>query len=270
MNSKHAFFGLFALGSALSLSLSAQSVGPELMFKDTFEVPENTTDLGLNAAVRQSGSAAPLTYSRNPADGDFIQLGASDAPGQLRLFSPSYVSPDHNFNEGGKFTIEFDVNAGIDDLESTSGDWCAVVFGASAQNVFVNGSDGVGILFRNSGDIQVFDGGTSVYGGGGEFPGGIPKDQFHVKIDVDTANFQGGSPATVRMFINGTQVKIGSGDAQVLTKAAGFKANYVTLEGLGFPGPWTHAFDNLAITATPCIGSRCSVMPTSPQANSSR
>lgn len=253
MNSKHAFLGLFALGSALTLSVSAQSVGPELMFKDTFDVPENTTDLGLNAALRQSGSVAPLTYSRNPADGDNIQLGAPDAPGQLRLFSPSYVSPDHNFTEGGKFTIEFDVNPGIDDLESTSGDWCAVVFGATSQNPFVNGSNGIGILFRNSGDIQVFDGGTSVYGGGGEYPGGIPKDQYHVRIEVETDNFLGGSPATARMFINGTQVKIGAGDSMTLTKAAGLKGNYVTLEGLGFPGPWTHAFDNLSVTAVPCI-----------------
>src|SRR5205823_2089508 len=29
--------------------------------------------------------------------------------------------------------------------------------------------------------------------------------------------------------------------------------NFITLEGLGFPGPWIHTFDNLTVSAVPCI-----------------
>lgn len=146
------------------------------------------------------------------------------------------------------------MNPGVDDdpSDGLSGDWCAVVFGASSQNVFVNGSDGIGILFRNNGDIQTFTGGTAV-GGGPGIPGGLPRDRaFHVKIDVVTANFNG-SPATVKMFVDGQEAAIGAGGSATLTKADGFRNNYITLEGYGFPGPWTHLFDNLQVSAVPSV-----------------
>lgn len=233
-----------------ALDAVAAPLNPELLFKDTFDSANPSDDINADNAARQSGLTAPLTYT---TAGNAPQLGQADAANQVRLASNSHLSPNHNFTEGAKFTIEFDVDPGIDDLGSPlSGDWCAVVFGSSGQNQFVTGSDGVGFLFRNNGDIQVFDGGAATYGGPG-IAGGMPKDRvFHVRLEAQTTAF-GTGPATVQMFVDDQPVQIAAGNATTLTKAAGFKNNYVTLEGYGFPGPWTHVFDNLSISAVPDI-----------------
>ena len=183
-------------------------------------------------------------------------MGSPDAPGRLWLHSDSYVSPNHNFIEGGRFTIEFDVDPGMDDAGSPpSADWCGVVFGSSSQNPFIFSSDGMGILFRNDGRIEVWETQAqgAIYSGSGDYPDGIPSGtNIHVRIEVDTANFSGGSPATIRMFVNDTQVRIDNNTLEHV-KASGFRNNFITLEGLGFPGPWVHVFDNLTVSAVPCI-----------------
>lgn len=236
--------------SLLPMALPAALL-PELIFKDNFDASSPSDDLNAGAAARQTGKVAPLTYAGRGNPG---QLGQADAPNRLRLGSDAYVSPNHNFTEGGKFTIEFDIDPGIDDDpgDGLSADWAAIVFGATTQNVFVNASDGMGILFRNMGDIQVFDGSAASYGGNGDVAGGIPTGQpFHVRIEVEAADFRGG-PATVRMFINDHQARLDNSSLEHI-KLTGFHANYITLEGLGFPGPWVHVFDNLSITAVPCV-----------------
>ncbi len=179
-------------------------------------------------------------------------MNADDAPGHLRILG-AYVSPTHNFIEGGQFTIEFDVDAGIDDTDNALTDWCAIVFGAGKSKTFSINALGrnAAFYFETMVDIEVWDGGTRVSGGGGDFPGGIPKGEFHVRIDASTDNFRGGSPATIRMFINNTEVHIGAGDSLGYTKNAGFKANYITLESTG---SWANVFDNFSVSSIPCIG----------------
>lgn len=237
------------LAFAFSLQSRAQ-LSPVLIFKDTFNSSVQSNDINFENTARQTGSAAPLTYSENAGSDEQTQINADDAPGHLRI-SNAYVSPNHNFTEGGQFTVEFDINPGIDDADSTSTDWAAIVFGATAQNRFVNGSDGMGILFRNNGGIEVWDGGSRVSGGGGDFPGGLPTNSdFHVRIEVSTDNFRGGSPATIHMFVNNTEVHIGGGDTFSYTKASGFKGNYLTFEGIG---AWTHLFDNISVASIPCL-----------------
>src|SRR5439155_10969641 len=182
------------------------------------DVSAQSNDVNFENNLRQNGNAAPLTYAaNNGGNPDLIQLNNADSPGRLRFNANGSVnfvsvSPNHNFTEGGGFTIEFDVDPGINDTDSSSPDWAAVVFGATRQNAFVNASDGMGILFRNQGDIQVFDGGTSIYGGNGDFAGGLPRTNFNVRIVVNTDDFQGSSPSAVSMFVNGTQVKISGAD----------------------------------------------------------
>src|SRR6266513_255445 len=151
-----AFLSLAALAfGAMSQTTSAQvTITNELIFRDTFDVSAQSNDINFENNLRQSGNAAPLTYSENAPTDDLTQVGAPDAPGRLRLQSNSYVSPAHNFSEGCQFTIEFDVDPGIDDTgDPLSSDWCGVVFGSSSQNRFIFSSDGLGILFRNSGNI---------------------------------------------------------------------------------------------------------------------
>src|ERR1044071_1320811 len=247
----------FALSALAPITRAQVSVTNELIFRDTFDVSVQSNDIDFENNLRQSGNAAPLTYSENTPSDELTQVGATDAPGWLRLESSSYVSPDHNFIEGGRFTIEFDLDPGVNDdpADGLSGDWCGVVFGSSTQNPFIFSSDGLGILFRNDGRIEVWETQAQgpIYSGSGDYPGGIlTGTNFHVRFEVDTANFSGNSPATIRMFVNDTQVRIDN-NALEHVKPDGFRNNYITLEGLGFPGPWVHTFDNLVVQAVPCI-----------------
>src|SRR5438552_8782527 len=245
-----------ACGAMVQTTWAQITITNELIFRDTFDVSAQSNDVNFENNLRQSGNAAPLTYSENAPTDDLTQVGAPDAPGRLRLQSNSYVSPDHNFIEGGRFTIEFDVDPGIDDTgDPLSGDWCGVVFGSSTQNPFIFSSDGLGILFRNGGNIEVWETQAqgAIYSASGEYPGGIPTGtNFHVRIEVDTADFSGNSPATIKMFVNNIQVRIDNNTLEHV-KTNGFRNNYITLEGLGFPGPWVHVFDNLTVSAVPCI-----------------
>lgn len=248
---RNLILSLAAAFAGFSTPLTAAPLLPELLFKDTFDSAGPSDDINAENAARQSGLLAPLTYvtAQNPP-----QLGQEGLEGSVKLSSNSLLSPERNFTSGSTFFIEFDVNPGVDDDPSDgySGDWCAIVFGSSSQNVFVNGSDGIGILFRNNGDIQTFTGGTAV-GGGPGIPGGLPRDRaFHVKLEVATGGFNG-SPANVKMFVDGTEAAIGAAGSTTLTKADGFRNNLITLEGYGFPGPWVHTFDNLQVSAIPDI-----------------
>jgi hypothetical protein len=238
-----------ALAAAcLSHNSIAAALLPEIVFKDTFDSAVPIDDINQDAALRQSGTLAPLTYATS---GGGVQLGQDGFMGLAKLVPNSDFSPNMNFIGSGSFTIEFDADPGVDDdpSDGLSGDWSGIVFGASTQDVFMNASDGVGILFRNNGDIQTFTG-TAAIGGGPGITGGLPRDHaFHVKINVETAAFDG-SPATVTMFIDGQPAAIGLAGSTTLTKADGFKNNYITLEGIG---AWTHVFDNLQISAIPAI-----------------
>jgi len=251
---------LIIAGVALWSLLGGTTFAQEqvLIFKDTFEVSETeTTDLGFENDERQSGVLGATTYSDSSED--LTVLNSEWAPGKLSLFPEPgsdwiSVSPDHNFAFGSPFTIEFEVDAGLDDEDNASGDWAAVVFGATSKNSWVISADGFGILFRNNGDIEVFDGGASIYGGNGGFAAGIPKDDLEVRIEVEVDSFDGASPATIRVFINGEAAVIAAGGATEYVKAAGFKANFITLLGGAFGGNmWQHTFDNLKVSAAPAI-----------------
>ncbi|MCH2592529.1 MAG: DUF642 domain-containing protein [Pedosphaera sp.] len=230
-----------------------------LIFQDTFEVSETeTTDLGFENDERQSGALGATTYSDSSED--LTVINSEWAPGKLSLFPEPgsewvAVSPDHNFAFGSPFTIEFEVDAGVDDEDNASGDWAAVVFGATSKNSWVISADGFGILFRNNGDIQVFDAGASIYGGNGGFADGIPKDDLEVRIEVEVDSFDGTSPATIRMFINEEATVITADGATEYVKATGFRANLITMLGGAFGGnAWQHTFDNLKVSAAPAIG----------------
>ena len=144
-----------ASGALVQATLAQVTITNEIVFRDTFDVSSQSNDINLENSLRQSGNAAPLTYAaNNGSNPGLIQLNNPDSPGRLRLNANGSlnlvsVSPNHNFTEGGEFTIEFDVDPGINDADSSSPDWAAVVFGATRQNVSVNGSDGMGILLES-------------------------------------------------------------------------------------------------------------------------
>lgn len=249
-----------------AVTVSALQLG---VFLDTFETSTNSSDVNFENGERQGGTASVLGYLEDPATATggaldaLTQVNNPDSPGALRL-NPQpgkelvAVSPNHNFVEGGDFTIQFEVQVGLNDPTGTSSDWAAVVFGAASQNALVNASDGMGILFRNNGQVEVWDGTTRVYSGDGEYPGGLPLRSIGVRIDVSTANFVGGSPATIRMIVNDRPVRLGSGAGLEHVKASGFRGNFITLEGYASQGnAWIHTFDNFSVSTTACVPGTC-------------
>ncbi|MHB8521670.1 MAG: PA14 domain-containing protein [Limisphaerales bacterium] len=231
---------------------------PELVFADNFNPSGSSFDLNFeNGSGRQSGSAGILNYREDPnttaggPEDGLTAVNTSAAPGAL-ILRPTigYVwgSPAHNFLEGSRLMIEFDVNPGANQPERVSGGWAAVIFGASQPGQVVNGSDGVGILFDSNTGMQVFDGTHSVYGGDGGFPGGLPLPPFHVKLDVNTANPDGSASTTVTMYVNGRQARLTPGSLE-LTHLNGFQGNFITLEGWTGGGEMDSVFDNLKVFA---------------------
>lgn len=226
----------------------------ELVLSDSLTSDNFLSSANDDVDLRQSGPLAPLNFAENNALGFQIEIGSE---GLILYPEANYasISPNVSLNSGGSFTIEFDVNPGLDDSNNESGDWCAVVFGSSSQNNFVNASaGGMGVLFRNNGNIQVFDGGAAIYGGNGGFEGGLETDDyFSVRIEVQTANFTG-SPATVSMYINDEPAIIAGESDTSYTKEGGFRGNFVTLGGYAGAGNnWQHGFRNLTLSQEPCI-----------------
>lgn len=240
--------------AVLAYLQSASAQLPKVQrFVDTLTSPDFDNDLNNSASDRQSGLDAPIRYSYAAAGVFQIETG----PDGLIFYPESNmtaVSPDKNFNQGGSFQLEFEVNPGLDDASHSSDDWAAVIFGSSNRNVFVNGSTGMGILFRNNGNIQVFDGASAIYSGDGGFDGGLPKDDyFSVRIAVTLPAFDG-SPATVSLFINDEEANISGTDSPSYIKTSGFTQNYITLEGYAGGGnAWQHGFKNLSLSQEPCI-----------------
>lgn len=233
------------------------SAAPEdLMFLDTFDIWYPTYDVNAEYQYeyRQYGLLAPLDYieptgTTNGGPTDFqTQLDEShlvfmptNPPLELRLAT---VSPNHNFKEGSEFIIEFDLDAGTNDVANSSTDWAAIIFGASSSNVSVNASgNGIGILFRNNGFMQMFDGSTLVYDGSGISDGHIPYDQFHVKISVSAPDYNG-SPALIALWVNDNFIKLSTNGPYI--KQSGFRDNWITLAGYGNTN-WVHIFDNFSV-----------------------
>ncbi len=245
--------GLALVSSPLLLAQS------ELVFQDNFDVNLATWDINEGLAGRQSGSAAVVSYTEaeeTAAGGtldDFTQIYNDGTGTRLSLIvvESTWVSPDRNFTDGPVFTIEFDLNPSVLDPGRLSEDWAAIVFGATRPGQFVNSSDGMGILFRSNGLIQVFDGANLVHGNTEETA--LPAGEIHVRIEVVGEGFDGTADATVKLFVNGDPVPLtDTGDAYV--RPGGFRGNYLTLLGYATEGnQWEYLFDNLTVRADTCV-----------------
>jgi hypothetical protein len=232
----------------------------ELVFQDNFNAGPSS-DINENLAARQSGTAGVIPYleaEATGADGNFPYF-TELYEGRLYLWASQGVSPEHtwtwvspnrNFNDGPTFTIEFDLDPSVLDFERTSEDWAAIVFGASAPGQFVNASDGMGILFRSNGQIQVFDGTTAIHG---SEDNPLPAGEIGVRIEVTGQDFSGTTSATVALFVNNTPVALTDTEL-TYTRANGFQANYLTLQGYANSGTeWQYTFDNLTLRADTCV-----------------
>ncbi len=249
--------------AAVVLSTAAITVAQaqsELILEDDFDLPFTADDINEGIGDgRQSGSAAALNYVEDEstaAGGDFDYLtqiynDGFDSRLALLPLDWTWVSPDRNFVDGPTFSIEFDLNPSVQDPGRLSEDWAAIVFGATSPGMFVNASDGLGVLFRSNGAIQVFDGGSLVHGTTADNP--LPADEIHVRLEVTGQSFDGTTDAVVAMFVNDTVVPLAE-ESDTYTRVGGFQANHLTLQGYATAGnAWEYWFDNLSVRADTCV-----------------
>ncbi|MBR5160117.1 MAG: PEP-CTERM sorting domain-containing protein, partial [Thermoguttaceae bacterium] len=244
-------------------------------FSDNYQVSGNRkgSNIGKNDSDpedRFGGLLGAMAYKVSVASNDQIQVGNGDTfpqggtgtcEGSLFFathnngYEQSHASPDYNFanvgamsaaDEGGRmYDISFRVAPQYDE-DAGSSNWAAILFGLSEgkqTTANVNGGDGVGILFRRNGGIQVFDRTSCIVDlGGGTFT--LKDDWADVRLVFYVPAFDGTSPVEVSLYVN--EILISS-----FQTAKGFSNNFIQLEAYsGNSGYKRSLMDDLVIKST--------------------
>ena len=250
-----------ALGAAvLAVAVVAGVARADVLLTDPFTAPRNdaggvvnTNDLNQNIA-RQGGTLAPVTYSLAFGPGHYgHQLGNVNAVDELLVadFPQSTSSLNHNFNGAlsqGGLRIAFD----LDSLPNVytgfgSDNWGAVNLGMSQGAQLVNVNQNLlhfGILFRDDGRIQAFDGNAVVTPNPEPNYTAAPGGFHHIELmitDADGNPFDGVGDTSIEAFADGSTTASFS-----YTKVGGFADNFIN-----FQGSARAHFDNLVIEQLP-------------------
>ncbi|NQU24777.1 MAG: PEP-CTERM sorting domain-containing protein [Candidatus Nealsonbacteria bacterium] len=259
--------------------LCAATVRGTVLLRDSFDGPDDTTDLTgqphdvhLNSdlSARQAGSllgAVPYRLDvgggnspqyRNPylSSNRLVMKGGSlnHSLNRSQIIAPNHDFVDPAITTARGFVIEFTVNP---TSGNTSTDWFAVSLGhtqssvANAASYHPEVTDPVadfGILFRGNGGFSTFGDGTFNGGGGSYASGHGAADFFDIRVEVETASFAPGETVTLRTFVNNQQLDMGPDPGNELTFLwDGDGSNYISLESRREPS----LFDNLAISTIP-------------------
>lgn len=249
----------------LALAAIQPAVGAVVLFSDNFTTSGQSDDVNFESdAGRQSGTLSPLDYRQGngsffstvtgtiadeATNGSSTQVGNASSPGTLLLntgTSYASVSLEHNFTEnagvGGYTSITFSVDPIIGG-DGTSGDWAAITLGAGdnasygtsgtgARGQFItNAGPHFGILFRDNGEYQVFDGSTGIADGTYDATPTVDTTHFvELRITglVDGNAWDGSGDARIDVYVDGDTDPFYS-----YTKTGGYTDNFVTLQGFG-------------------------------------
>lgn len=246
--------------AALAVAVVAGAARADVLLTDPFTAPRNdaggvvnTNDLNQNIA-RQGGSLGPITYSLAFGPGHYgHQLGNGAAIDELLVadFPQSTSSLNQNFNgplSQGGLRIAFDLDSLPNSYTGFGSDnWGAINLGASQadQLVDVNGPQThFGILFRDDGRIQAFDGNVVVTPNPEPNYTAAPGGFHHIELlitDADGNPFDGVGDTTIEAFADGSTTASFS-----YTKFGGFTDNFIN-----FQGSARAHFDNLVIEQLP-------------------
>lgn len=257
-----------------------------VLFFDDFTTTGQSDDVNSQyTAGRQSGTLGNLEYrqgngsfgstitgtiANEAANGFKTQIGNAGGPGKLWVVggNPSLsfgsVSPEHNFTEnagvGGYTSITFSLDPVIG-AAGTDASWAAITLGAGDNSNFGASGSGArgqtintaashfGILFRDNGAFQAFDGSTTLVSSG-----------------VYDATPTVGTTHAIELRITGLadgNAWDGLGDAQIdvyadgslfytYTKTGGYTDNFITLQGEGDTGSFgISEFDNFQVAVIP-------------------
>ncbi len=240
-------------------------------FGDNFDVKANAYAKVYNPdndnPGRFDGLIGDVHYRQGGTTANFFaQISHHSRPGTLMLATRNvagqklvFISPDHNFvdnffpsEEGTVYNLSFRTAPAYafdnGDLITGSTNWSAVVFGSLETDYTrnVSQSNGVGILFRNNGGVQVFDKNNAILNfGAGTFT--MDEDGWaDVFIQYMVKDFDGTTSVDVSLYIN--DVLLTS-----FTTDTGFSANYLSFLSFAPNSNTMYAysyFDNIALYST--------------------
>ncbi len=219
--------------------------------------PSSTISASTNDKPGRIGAtfAEPYTYKKWNGNGDLStqregdtyyapdaqQVGMAGYDGKLVLRTSDYngfsdqqrksgVTLDYDFaNLASKdgstlYQISFRADplagwSGEGDFpEAVLGSWAGVLFGGSANDSWVLNGNGVGILIRETGGIQIFDHGAML----GSVPNATKADYYDVDIFYTVDDFVASELVDIQLFINGEHI-------YDFTTSSGFTENYISL-----------------------------------------
>lgn len=196
-------------------------------------------DINRNLAGRQGGLLAPVSYRAvgnvqigNTGAGDKTIL---DGGNVLLLAGGGRAVINENFNGAttqGALEVIFDAAPDVRNGNVNSSDWVAINIGANANEApGVNANlTHFGLLFRENGGYQAFDGSVAI--GSGAFTLNVLEDQFYRDIRIlmsdptDGNPFDGIGQTTIQAFYEGVNF-------YTFTKGAGgYANNFINFQGL--------------------------------------
>lgn len=281
----HPLLRTLALCAPLALPAHAQVT--TVLFSDNYTTSGQGDDINRDyTAGRQSGTLGNIQYRQGnggigatitgtigneAVNGYKTQIGNAGGVGKLWMvgggpaFTFGSASPESNFNVnpgvGGYLSISFTVNP-VTGAAGTSDDWGAITIGASDHASFgasgsgargqpiIAGAAHFGILLRDNGGYQAFDGSTNIATGTYSVS---PTTTLIHAIELRISGLGDGNPWD------------GSGDALIdvyadsslaytFTKTGGYTDNFVTLHGYGGSGALSITeFDDLQIATVSAI-----------------
>lgn len=254
------------------------SADAAVLFFDTFTTSAQSNDVNFEySSGRQSGTLGSVQYRQGngafsstltgtvadeSANGATTLVSDNSAPGTLWLTGSTLasVSLEHNFTEnagaGGYTSISFTVDPITASL-GTSGNWAAITFGAGdnasfgasgsgARGQFItNAGAHFGILFRDNGGYQVFNGSSAVTSGTYDATptvGTTHAVEIRITGLVDGNAWDGSNDAQIDVYVDG-----GVSPFFTYTKTGGYTDNFITLESFG----GNSQFDDFQISVVP-------------------
>jgi hypothetical protein len=191
------------------------------ILSDNFDAPDTANFDGSDQTGRRSGLLGESVQLRSSmiqqgiSGGQLSMLKIEGAESRIRFHDAANLANWWNWAAGpgavailteGGMRVEFDWIP----ADNTSDDWIAFNIGfpnsGAEPAVRVNeaGTD-FGILFRNSGGTQYFDNGVAATGPSFDVP---DITTHHVVLDYAFASFADGTPVTLNVTVDGTQILI--------------------------------------------------------------
>ncbi|MBC7979745.1 MAG: hypothetical protein H7Y36_04190 [Armatimonadetes bacterium] len=243
----------------LVILCATSTLRADVIYTDNFDVADTDLD-GSDQTGRHTGLIAQDVLIRSGGIqslivGNKLNFRTTGEHGSLR-FQPSSLPADtlYDFASGAsgakilaeqRFRIEFDWTP----PDTSGGQWISVNIGNTTfDSLFqvVSGDTDYGILFKNKGEVEIFDSGAQVSGLYSYTVNETPTTR-HAAIDFQLSSFADGSNVTANAYVDGISV-----GAPVVFQLAGNNGVLNIQFGNNQPGAaGGFMFDNLLITTDP-------------------